>query len=55
MKHLLALFISASLFFAPFNMAEQGSVKIEGARVEADLGEDCFDSVYNGIAIVPAV
>lgn len=30
-------------------------IKIEGARVEADLGEDCFDSVYNGIAIVPAV
>ena len=28
-------------------------IKIDGVRVEVDLGEDCFESVYNGIAIVP--
>ena len=28
-------------------------IKILGVRVEADVGEDCFDSVLGGIAIVP--
>ncbi len=28
-------------------------LKIEGVRVEADVKDDCFDSVYEGIAIVP--
>ncbi len=29
-------------------------IKILGVRVNADVGEDCFDSVLNGIAIVPS-
>lgn len=29
-------------------------IKILGVRVEADVGEDCFDSVIGGIAIVPS-
>lgn len=28
-------------------------IKINGARVDVPVGEDCFDSVYNGIAIIP--
>lgn len=42
MKHLLALFISASLFFAPFNVAEQISVKIEGTRGVYTLPADFY-------------
>ena len=28
-------------------------IAIEGVRVEVALGEDCFESVYNGEAIIP--
>lgn len=28
-------------------------IKIQGVRVDAYVGEDCFDSVFNGIAIIP--
>ena len=28
-------------------------IKIQGVRVEAYVGEDCFESVYNGISIIP--
>ena len=27
-------------------------IKIEGARVNADVGEDCYENLYNGIAII---
>lgn len=27
-------------------------IKIEGARVDADIGEDCYENLYNGISIV---
>ena len=30
-------------------------IKIQGVRIEAEVGGDCFDSVYNGIWIVPEV
>ena len=29
-------------------------IKILGVRIEVDITEDCFDSVYNGIAIAPS-
>lgn len=29
-------------------------IKIDGARIEVNAPEDCFNSVYNGIAIVPS-
>ena len=29
-------------------------IKILGVRVEVELGEDCFESVLNGIAIIPS-
>lgn len=29
-------------------------IAIEGVRVEVALGEDCFESVYNGVAISPS-
>ena len=28
-------------------------IGIEGVRIEADIQDDCFESVYNGIAIIP--
>ena len=28
-------------------------IAIDGARVEVALGEDCFESVYNGVSIIP--
>jgi len=28
-------------------------IKILGIRIEADIRDDCFDSVINGIAIIP--
>lgn len=28
-------------------------IAIDGARVDVPLGEDCFESVYNGISIIP--
>ena len=27
-------------------------IKIDGARVNADVGEDCYENLYNGISIV---
>lgn len=27
-------------------------IKIEGARVNADVGEDCYENLYNGVAII---
>ena len=29
-------------------------IKIDGVRIDVPVGEDCFESVYNGIAIVPS-
>ena len=31
------------------------NIKIDGVRLEINDVTDCFDSVYNGIAIVPSV
>ncbi|MBQ8372354.1 MAG: amidase domain-containing protein [Clostridia bacterium] len=28
-------------------------IKIDGVRIDVPVGEDCFESVFNGIAIIP--